>query len=285
MKGELIVSSPHCVATVTILHGDGFEVRCEREAEGLVFYKSGDDNLNDQKDYSSKQQDYFLSVFQIVNICVERFSRSATKGQSYFVILRMKFFLATFLCFMTWMSSAHATHGPVTNCLCPRISTTRPRIHLIKNYTIQPEGICHTAVVFLMQTGKSICSDPEKDWVKKAMLKVDQETKALLEMEETEQGSTTDITPSTTAPTMASTTAPNTASNTAPNTVSCAAPNMASSTASSTVSNTAPNTAPNTASSTVSTTSKKAPRKRRRTTRKRMRKATWRRMKGQRKRG
>ncbi|XP_071346994.1 lymphotactin-like [Trachinotus anak] len=117
----------------------------------------------------------------------------------------MRFSLVTLLCFITWMSSVHATLRPVGNCPCPVWSKTRPPIRRIVDYTVQAEGVCPIrAVVFRTVTGKRVCSDPNIDWVKTAMLKVDQGKKASREMEESEQGSASGITPA------ASTTSKNT---------------------------------------------------------------------------
>ncbi|XP_034469233.1 lymphotactin-like [Hippoglossus hippoglossus] len=98
------------------------------------------------------------------------------------------------LSFITWMSSVHAMHVPVSGC-CPLVSNTRVHIKRIKNYTIQSEGVCPvTAIVFETMLGTRICSDPESDWAKKAKVKVDEEAKGLLEMEQNAQASTSDST-------------------------------------------------------------------------------------------
>ncbi|XP_047197970.1 lymphotactin-like isoform X2 [Hippoglossus stenolepis] len=98
------------------------------------------------------------------------------------------------LSFITWMSSVHAMHVPVSGC-CPLVSNTRVHIKRIKNYTIQSEGVCPvTAIVFETMLGTRICSDPESNWAKKAKVKVDEEAKGLLEMEQNAQASTSDST-------------------------------------------------------------------------------------------
>ncbi|KAG7524807.1 C-C motif chemokine 4-like isoform X1 [Solea senegalensis] len=108
--------------------------------------------------------------------------------------MRFGSLLAT-LGIITWMSSAHATQGPVSSC-CPGWSNTRVRVQNVANYTIQSEGACAIkAVVFQTKVGKTICSSPNSVWAKKAMLKVDEELKRLQGMGVTEQASTSGIMP------------------------------------------------------------------------------------------
>ncbi|CAB1426964.1 unnamed protein product [Pleuronectes platessa] len=96
------------------------------------------------------------------------------------------------LSFITWMSSVHAMHGPVSGC-CLGVSDTRVPLWKIKNYTIQFEGVCPvTAIVFQTELGNRICKDPQSDWAKKAKMKVD-EAKRLLEMEQNKKASTRDF--------------------------------------------------------------------------------------------
>ncbi|CAB1426963.1 unnamed protein product [Pleuronectes platessa] len=96
------------------------------------------------------------------------------------------------LSFITWMSSVHAMHGPVSGC-CLGVSNTTVRLWKIKNYTIQLEGVCPvTAIVFQTERGLRICSDPQSSWAKKAKMKVD-EAKRLLEMEQNKKASTSDF--------------------------------------------------------------------------------------------
>uniref|UniRef100_A0A4W6EN98 C-C motif chemokine n=1 Tax=Lates calcarifer TaxID=8187 RepID=A0A4W6EN98_LATCA len=87
------------------------------------------------------------------------------------------------------------THGPVSSC-CLRWSTTMIQLDRIMNYTIQSEGICPIkAVVFQTQSGNRLCSDPNNRWAKRAMKKVNEKTKALLKVEQNEQGSASDNKP------------------------------------------------------------------------------------------
>ncbi|XP_074507064.1 C-C motif chemokine 2-like [Sebastes fasciatus] len=118
--------------------------------------------------------------------------------------MRLSLVLAALLCFTTWMSVGHATNGPVSSCCLGRSDTKVP-FKRILSYTIQTDGVCQiTAVVFLTKLGKRICSDPNSDWAKRTILKLDEEKKkekALQEQGQTEEGLTSDITPtvSTTA--------------------------------------------------------------------------------------
>ncbi|XP_041805806.1 C-C motif chemokine 8-like [Chelmon rostratus] len=114
--------------------------------------------------------------------------------------MRLGLVLAALLCF-TWMSGVHATHGPVINCLCPRLSTTKVRVQLIVNYTHQTEGICPiAAIIFHTKGGKKLCSDPNSGWARRAKLKVDEERKqqtttTLQEIVQNDDGSASNITP------------------------------------------------------------------------------------------
>ncbi|XP_044074272.1 eotaxin-like [Siniperca chuatsi] len=109
--------------------------------------------------------------------------------------MRFSLVLAALLCFSTWMSMVHATHGPVSSC-CMQWSKTRVPVERIMDYTIQSEGVCPiTAIIFQTKFGKRLCSDPNNKWAKKAILKVDVEKKALLENRQNEDESTSNITP------------------------------------------------------------------------------------------
>ncbi|XP_070701786.1 eotaxin-like [Pempheris klunzingeri] len=109
--------------------------------------------------------------------------------------MRFSLMLAALLCVTTWMTMVQATHGPVPNC-CLMWSTDIVPVRRIMNYTIQSEGVCPIrAIIFKTKSGKRICSDPDSNWAKKACLKVDKETKMLLEKTQNQGGSTSDITP------------------------------------------------------------------------------------------
>ncbi|XP_060900405.1 regakine-1-like [Labrus mixtus] len=100
------------------------------------------------------------------------------------------------LFFTTWSSLASATHGPLSHC-CDRLFNTKIKLDKIMNYTIQSGGACPIeAVIFQTKSGRRLCSNPEDRWTKRAMLKVDRETKELLQQSQSEEGgSATIITP------------------------------------------------------------------------------------------
>ncbi|XP_074507041.1 uncharacterized protein LOC141777021 [Sebastes fasciatus] len=119
--------------------------------------------------------------------------------------MRFSLVLAALLCFTTRMSVGHAPVVPVASC-CIQLSELKGLpLDRILDYTIQSDGVCPIkAVVFLTKRGNRICSNPNSDRVKKAILKVDEEKKkkeALQEKGQNEEGLTSDITPtvSTTA--------------------------------------------------------------------------------------
>ncbi|KAG7487441.1 hypothetical protein MATL_G00023350 [Megalops atlanticus] len=82
---------------------------------------------------------------------------------------------AIFICTIT--ACVSASHVFPVEC-CLRVSEIRLPPDRIKDYTVQKAGVCPVnAIVFLTRTGKLICSDPEKDWVKRAVRRVDRERK------------------------------------------------------------------------------------------------------------
>ncbi|XP_037644357.1 uncharacterized protein LOC119499175 [Sebastes umbrosus] len=124
--------------------------------------------------------------------------------------MRFSLVLAALLCFTTWMSVGHALIVPVASCCLQWYDILESTVRifplkLILDYTIQSNGVCPIkAVVFKTIRGRTICSNPNSDRVKKAILKVDEEKKkkeALQEKGQNEEGLTSDITPtvSTTA--------------------------------------------------------------------------------------
>ncbi|XP_035527017.1 eotaxin-like [Morone saxatilis] len=111
--------------------------------------------------------------------------------------MRVSLVLSALLCFTTWMSMVHATHGPVSDC-CIGWSNTRVQLDRIVNYTVQSEGVCPiTAIKFHTKLGKTLCSDPSSPWAKRAIKKVDGEKKksGLQELGQNEDRTTRDITP------------------------------------------------------------------------------------------
>uniref|UniRef100_A0A8P4GQP3 Chemokine interleukin-8-like domain-containing protein n=1 Tax=Dicentrarchus labrax TaxID=13489 RepID=A0A8P4GQP3_DICLA len=86
--------------------------------------------------------------------------------------MRVSLVLSALLCFTTWMSMGHATHGPVADC-CIGWSNTRVQLDRIANYTVQSEGICpNKAIIFHTKFGKTLCSDPSSPWAKRAIKKM-----------------------------------------------------------------------------------------------------------------
>lgn len=103
--------------------------------------------------------------------------------------------IATLFCLTTWMSLVHAIYRPGASC-CVQWSKTRVPLKQIVNYTIQSEDTCRIKAVQLRTVrGKTICANPDADWTKKAIEKVDNETKALQEKRQNEEGSASEMTP------------------------------------------------------------------------------------------
>ncbi|KAK5859814.1 hypothetical protein PBY51_021338 [Eleginops maclovinus] len=99
--------------------------------------------------------------------------------------------ITALLCFTTWMSTVHATYGPVSSC-CRRVTDTKIHRQSIQDYTIQSEGICPiTAIAFQTKDGSRICSDPNNGWAKRMIKIVDKKKQ--------KQGSTSSITPAVSA--------------------------------------------------------------------------------------
>uniref|UniRef100_A0A8B9GYB0 Chemokine interleukin-8-like domain-containing protein n=1 Tax=Astyanax mexicanus TaxID=7994 RepID=A0A8B9GYB0_ASTMX len=66
-------------------------------------------------------------------------------------------------------------------CKCLRTSNTVLQVQRVKSYYVQKSGLCHVdAVVFTTVRGITVCSDPKKPWVKKAITAVDARTRASL---------------------------------------------------------------------------------------------------------
>ncbi|XP_041658754.1 eotaxin-like [Cheilinus undulatus] len=109
--------------------------------------------------------------------------------------MRFSLVSVALFCLITWISLVNAVPGPVTNC-CEVWSTTKIPVKRVMNYTIQSGGICPIrAVLFQTKKGTTLCSDPDSGWAKRAMQKVDRETKALLQETQSEEDGSADITP------------------------------------------------------------------------------------------
>ncbi|XP_068196173.1 C-C motif chemokine 4-like [Antennarius striatus] len=104
--------------------------------------------------------------------------------------MRLILVFATLLCLTKWM--VDASYRPAASC-CPQWSNTEIPLSLIVDYTIQSEGICAIKAVKLhTRRGKTLCSDPDRQWVRGAMVKVDMERrmKASQEKVQNEKGTT-----------------------------------------------------------------------------------------------
>ncbi|XP_051985262.1 integumentary mucin A.1-like [Xyrauchen texanus] len=90
----------------------------------------------------------------------------------------MKFILLTaLLCSMVWRNVVLAVDGPPPNC-CNDVKKTKIPIANLSDYYIQEKILCPVrAVVFLTYKNKTICSDPEDKWAKKARKVLDEKKK------------------------------------------------------------------------------------------------------------
>uniref|UniRef100_A0A672S3H1 Chemokine interleukin-8-like domain-containing protein n=1 Tax=Sinocyclocheilus grahami TaxID=75366 RepID=A0A672S3H1_SINGR len=62
----------------------------------------------------------------------------------------------------------------MSNCFCLKTSNRVLRKEKIESYMIQKVGVCHTdAILFKRVSGRFICANPLKPWVKRAMEFVD----------------------------------------------------------------------------------------------------------------
>uniref|UniRef100_A0A9J7XY07 Chemokine interleukin-8-like domain-containing protein n=1 Tax=Cyprinus carpio carpio TaxID=630221 RepID=A0A9J7XY07_CYPCA len=71
------------------------------------------------------------------------------------------------------------TIGPSPNC-CLRVSKTKISVEAIMNYSMQAAPPCPIrAVRFHTKKNKTICSDPNEGWAKKAITHVNQKLNPL----------------------------------------------------------------------------------------------------------
>ncbi|XP_062413495.1 eotaxin-like [Pungitius pungitius] len=104
--------------------------------------------------------------------------------------------LVALLCFTTWVSVVQATHARLPRCDCPGWSTTRVSPRRVVNYTRQSESDCKiNVVVFQRRGGRKICSDPNSNWAKKVILKVDKEQSLLQQNRQNQDASTSTASP------------------------------------------------------------------------------------------
>ncbi|XP_040027084.1 C-C motif chemokine 20 [Gasterosteus aculeatus] len=111
--------------------------------------------------------------------------------------------LAALLCFTAWVSVVHATHASVSSC-CLGWSTRKVPPRCVVNYTVQTDAACSiNAIVFRHINGGRICSDPNSDWAKQVILKVNREKRkqsSLQENGQNEDGTTSAVSPAVSLP-------------------------------------------------------------------------------------
>lgn len=91
--------------------------------------------------------------------------------------MQFNLILTAVLCFTAWMNLVQAINGPINACTCVALSNTKVPHTKIKGYTIQKEAICRfSAVVFKTVNGRTICSDPNSDWAKHIIQKLEAKT-------------------------------------------------------------------------------------------------------------
>ncbi|KAK3546188.1 hypothetical protein QTP70_025232 [Hemibagrus guttatus] len=85
-----------------------------------------------------------------------------------------------FFCTSAVFSSIFALrHGAPPDC-CLSISPKKVNVISIVGYWRQNNGMCPIkAIVFTLENGISLCSDPDIDWTKNAMRKVDEEAQQM----------------------------------------------------------------------------------------------------------
>ncbi|KAG7317737.1 hypothetical protein KOW79_018772 [Hemibagrus wyckioides] len=78
------------------------------------------------------------------------------------------------LCLFAVLLSATICQSIENPCLCIKISNRMVPASRIKSYYLQKSGLCHiTAAVLTTMKGGTVCADPKKVWVMKAMQLVD----------------------------------------------------------------------------------------------------------------
>ncbi|KAG7329759.1 hypothetical protein KOW79_005981 [Hemibagrus wyckioides] len=85
-----------------------------------------------------------------------------------------------FFCTSSVFSSVFASsNGALPDC-CLSISPKKVNVTSIVSYWQQDNRICPVkAIVFTLENGKYLCSDPDLDWTKKAMRKIDEEAEQM----------------------------------------------------------------------------------------------------------
>ncbi|XP_072514535.1 C-C motif chemokine 32b.3 [Salminus brasiliensis] len=85
----------------------------------------------------------------------------------------MNLYHIVFICIASCLCCGTAASWPAHCCL--KTHNTRIHVKRFARYTVQTAGLCPiNAIVFLTVKGKTLCYNPDLDWVKDAMKKVDQ---------------------------------------------------------------------------------------------------------------
>ncbi|XP_059418742.1 eotaxin-like [Carassius carassius] len=110
---------------------------------------------------------------------------------------KMKFTLFTAILFsMGWMSIEGSVEDGRTPSCCLKVSDTKIPVEDIVNYSMQTAPLCPIkAVRFHTKRNKTICSDPNDSWAKKAIKSVDSRKK--LTKESSKEPCTANLIPTT----------------------------------------------------------------------------------------
>ncbi|KPP72967.1 C-C motif chemokine 3 precursor-like [Scleropages formosus] len=83
--------------------------------------------------------------------------------------MRLPTVAAALACLVALVARACAASGPTLSCCLSVSDTVVPR-RRVSDYRVQNAALCPVrTVVFLTTSGKTVCSDPEKKWVKRAI--------------------------------------------------------------------------------------------------------------------
>ncbi|XP_052333370.1 uncharacterized protein LOC118402500 [Oncorhynchus keta] len=107
--------------------------------------------------------------------------------------MRLSLMFCTWLCVASWMAGVYANVGPIKSC-CLQLSQTRVHPNNVVDYTVQTTVLCSIDAIVSVHYNnisytvilhrkdyklhtigrKRICADPGRDWVRKAVGKVDE---------------------------------------------------------------------------------------------------------------
>ncbi|MED6275287.1 hypothetical protein CHARACLAT_025087 [Characodon lateralis] len=112
--------------------------------------------------------------------------------------MKFRLILTALVCFTAWMNLVQAAAVFVSNCRCVHWSKTQVNFTQIEKYIIQMEGRCPiNAVVFQTVNGNTICKDPNSNWAKHVIRKLEAKTTSSPEKRRHNKRSTLGSTPST----------------------------------------------------------------------------------------